>query len=110
MVRVSTLSCMSLIAVSLSGCASPSTRIATSLQRYGIDRAQATCMGTRLQSSLSLGQLRQLGRAAGELEGASGRPLRPDDLFRAAARIDDLKVPVEVAKAAGSCGLLASRS
>lgn len=110
MVRVSTLSCMSLVAVGLLGCASPNGRIATSLQRYGIERAQATCMGTRLQSALSLRQLRQLGHAAGELNGASGRPLGPDDLFRAAARIDDLKVPVEVAKAAGGCGLLAPSS
>lgn len=109
MVHVSTLSCMSLVAVRLSSCASASARIATSLQRYGLDRTQAACMGTRLQSSLSLGQLRQLGRAAAELDGAPGRALRPDDLFRAAARIDDLKVPIEVAKAASGCGLLASR-
>ena len=110
MIRGSLLLSASLVATALTGCASHAVRISTSLQRYGVDSAKATCTGARLERALTLSQLRQLGRAAGEVDLAPSQPLRPDDFFRAAARIDDLKVPVEVAKAAASCGLLASGS
>ena len=98
------------VAICLSSCASPAVRISTSLQRYGVNGPQATCMGSKLQASLTLAQLRQLGRAAGELDGGSVRPLAPADFLRAAARIEDLKVPIEVAKAASGCGLLTAPS
>ena len=92
-----------------SACASPSSRIADELTGYGFDPNQAACVGDRLQSNLSLSQLRQLSRAAGALSDGDTTPgrLTASDLFRAASRLNDPKVPIEVAKAARGCGVLA---
>lgn len=92
----------------LAACASPSTRIATALQRYGLDRDRATCVGDRLQASLSLGQLEQLGRVAKAFNPDGSPPHRPTagDLLRASAQINDPRVPIEVASATAACGVL----
>jgi hypothetical protein len=93
----------------ISGCVNPSARIATSLTRYGLDAQQSKCVGDRLEANLSLGQLQQLGRVAraySENDATPGR-LTADDFLRVAARIEDPKVPIEVAKAAAGCGLAA---
>ena len=102
-----TLTCVMSGLLQLGACASPSTRISTSLVRYGLDEPQARCVGDSLQANLSLGQLQQLGRAAGALKEGDTTPgrLTIDDLLRVSARIDDPKVPLEVAKAAAGCGL-----
>lgn len=90
-------------------CASPSQRIATSLTRYGLDDGQAQCVGGRLESNLSLSQLQQLGRAARAFNSNDATPgqLTVEDLLRVSSQIEDARVPLEVAKAAGSCGLVA---
>jgi hypothetical protein len=90
-------------------CASPSARIADELTSKGFDANQALCVGERLQSNLSLSQLMQLSRAAGALSDGDTTPgrLTASDLFRAASRLNDPKIPIEVAKAARGCGLLA---
>ena len=93
-------------AVLLASCASPSTRIATGLGGYGLSEGSARCMGDRLQSRLSLGQLRQLGRAAQSLSEAQAGRLTASDLIRAGAQVNDVKIPLEVTKAAASCGAL----
>ena len=95
------------LAVLTGACAAPSTRIATGLQRYGLDPARSQCVGDRLEASLSLGQLRQLGRAAaayGRDDPDPGR-LSFADLVRVAAEIEDPKVPIEIGKAAIACGV-----
>lgn len=89
-------------------CASPSSRIANGLSEYGLSEGPARCMGDRLQSRLSLGQLQQLGRAArafGQNDTTPGR-LTASDLIRASTQVQDVKVPLEVTKAAASCGAL----
>lgn len=92
----------------LASCAAPSTRISTSLQQYGLDRDRASCVGDRLQANLSISQLQQLGRAARAVPpGTTRGSLTMGDLLRVAAKIGDPKVPFEVAKAAGNCGVLA---
>ena len=93
-------------AVLLASCASPSTRIATGLGGYGLIEGSARCMGDRLQSRLSLGQLRQLGRAAQALSQSQAGRLTASDLIRAGAQVNDVKIPLEVTKAAASCGAL----
>ncbi len=94
----------------LSNCATPSDRIANELTRYGLSQQQATCVGERLEARLSLPQLQQLGGAAKAY--ASGdtdpRQLTGSDLARVSAQIKDPKVPIEVATAAASCGVLGS--
>lgn len=87
-------------------CASPSARIAHELGRYGLSEGPARCMGDRLQSNLSVGQLQQLGRVAQSVQQTRGQRLTASDLIRAGTRIDDVKIPLEVTKAAASCGAL----
>lgn len=94
----------------VSACVDPSTSIATELGRYGLDATQAKCVGQRLESNLSIGQLRQLGRAAGALDAGDTTPgrLSGSDLLRAASQIQDPAVAVEVASAANQCGVAAA--
>jgi hypothetical protein len=96
-----------LVALALSGCVS--SRITSALTRYGLDPRQARCVGERLESNLSLSQLQQLGRAArayGKGDQTPGK-LAADDLLRVSGQIDDVRIPLEVAKATGRCGVLA---
>ena len=94
-------------ALIVAGC-SPSTRISTGLQRYGMDAQRATCVGDRLSADLSLGQLQQLGRAAAAYNKGDSDPTRltPSDLFRVAGEIKDPAVAIAVGKAAAGCGVL----
>lgn len=93
----------------VAACATPSARISDGLQRYGMAPEQAGCVGDRLQRHLSIGQLRQLGRAAAAFRrddaGAGGR-LTVGDLVRVTGEIRDPQVPVQVGAAAAVCGVL----
>lgn len=102
------LAVMLLGALSLSACAAPATRISTGLQRYGLDEARADCVGTRLQSDLSLGQLQRLGRAAAAYRQGDTTPgtLTAGDLLRVAGELKDPAIAVSVGKAAAGCGVL----
>ncbi|MBJ6123726.1 hypothetical protein [Sphingomonas mollis] len=95
-------------AVTLTGCAAPATRISTGLQRYGLDDPRADCVGTRLQSDLSLGQLQQLGRAAAAYRKDDTTPgvLTVSDLLRVAGELKDPGIALAVGKAAAGCGVL----
>jgi hypothetical protein len=97
------------LAVALAACVNPSAKIATELTRYGLDAGQSRCVGDRLEANLSVGQLQELGRAARALKEGDSTPgrLTASDLLRVAARLEDPKVPLEVAKAASGCGVLA---
>lgn len=101
------LLCFALLGATLSSCAAPATRISTSLQRYGIDEPRADCVGERLQSNLSLGQLQQLGKAAAAYR-ADPDPgvLTVGDLVRVAGSLKDPAIALEVGKAAAGCGVL----
>ena len=95
-------------ALTLVACAAPATRISTGLQRYGLDQQRASCVGTRLQGDLSLGQLQQLGRAAKASREGDTTPgrLTASDFIRVSGQVKDPKVPLEVGKAAAACGIL----
>lgn len=96
-------------ALSLAACASPSSRISTALQLYGLGPDKADCVGNRLEGALSISQLRQLGRAARQIPaGTTAGTLTAADLARAASTIDDPKVPLEVARATLACSSTAS--
>jgi len=94
--------------VTVTACAAPATRISTGLQRYGLDAGRADCVGTRLQSDLSLGQLQQLGRAAAAYRKDDPNPaqLTTGDLVRVAGEIRDPAIALAVGKAAAGCGVL----
>ncbi|MGA1799411.1 hypothetical protein VH567_11600 [Sphingomonas sp. 4RDLI-65] len=89
------------------GCAAPATRISTGLQRYGLDPSRADCVGERLQSRLSLGQLQRLGKAAAAYGRDDTTPgvLTPSDLIRVAGELRDPTIVLEVGKAAAGCGV-----
>lgn len=97
-----------LATLTIVGCAAPSTRISTGLQRYGLDAQRSTCVGDRLQANLSLGQLQQLGKAAAAYRRGDSDPTRltATDLVRVAGEIDDPKIALEVGKAAAGCDVL----
>ncbi len=92
----------------LAGCATPSTRIATGLQRYGMDAGRAQCVGDRMQADLSIGQLQQIGRAAAAYRKGDSDPtaLTGGDLLRVAAEIKDPAIALAVGKAAAACGVV----
>lgn len=90
-----------------SACVDPSARIAGELTRYGLDRPRAQCIGNRLETDLSIGQLKQLAAAArayGRDDPDPGR-LTLSDLVRVAGEMHDPKVPLAVGRAAVGCGI-----
>lgn len=92
----------------LAACATPSARISDALVGYGINPAQAQCVGDWLGRNLSLGQLQELARLARTYRENDPNPgqLTVTDLLRVAGQVNDPRVPIEVAKAAGGCGLV----
>ena len=91
----------------LSACATPSDRISDALVGYGINPREAQCVGDRLEKRLSLSQLQELAGLARSYRENDPEPrrLNINDLLRVAAQVKDPRVPIEVAKAAGNCGL-----
>jgi hypothetical protein len=110
MATVWKMSAVGAVALLFAGCATPSARIATELTRFGLDQNQAACVGDRLEARLSLAQLKQLARAAHAYSSNDPNPrqLTAGDLARVSAQINDPKMPIEVATAAASCGVLRS--
>jgi hypothetical protein len=93
--------------VTVSGCATPREQIAIGLTDYGVAEGPAQCVGERLQGSLSISQLQELGRVARATRARDPDPSRLtlDDFLRAASEVRDPKIAIEVAKAAGRCNL-----
>lgn len=98
---------LTIAAASLAACVDPSSKISTELVRYGIAQGQADCLGKRLESRLSIGQLQQLARAARAATVGDDTPgrLTASDLARVQRQIDDPKIPYEVVSAATGCGI-----
>ena len=63
-----------MLAVSLSACASPETRIRNALVEAGLSKPIASCMAGRMVDRLSLGQLNKL-RGLGKLQDKKGQKL-----------------------------------
>ena len=63
-----------LIAITLSACASPETRIRNALVEAGLSKPVAGCMAGRMVDRLSLGQLNKL-RGLGKLQDKKGQKL-----------------------------------
>lgn len=58
-----------LVLLLLAGCATPAQRITTKLEAAGVPGPQARCMGNRLASRLSYGQLDELNRVVNDSGG-----------------------------------------
>ena len=100
-----------IVALTTGACATVAAeRIADTLTGYGIERAKAECVGDRLGRELSMSQLQELGRVARAYRENDPNPnrLTLNDLIRVSSQVRDPRVPIEVAKAAGNCGLVPS--
>lgn len=97
-----------MLLMGIAGCVAPSARISTGLQRYGIDRSRADCVGEKLEARLTIGQLQQLGKAAEAYRNGDVTPgvLTVSDLIRVATELRDPTITLEVGKAAVGCGVL----
>ncbi|URD61446.1 hypothetical protein M8312_02720 [Sphingomonas sp. KRR8] len=95
-------------ALTVAACATPSDRISDALVGYGLAPDQARCVGDRLQSRLSLAQLQDLARLARAYREQDPNPsqLNAGDLIRVASQVQDIRVPIEVGKAAAGCGIV----
>ncbi|WP_426165065.1 hypothetical protein [Sandarakinorhabdus sp. DWP1-3-1] len=88
----------------LAGCATPAQRIARKLGEYGVPPRQAQCMGDRLQSRLSLAQLRRLDEI-GKMLPDGGRRLSVGDIAQRLGDPRDPTVVIEVVKAGVGCAI-----
>lgn len=95
--------------LAFASCATPSERISTALVGYGMNLDQSRCVGDDLQGSLSIPQLRKLGRVARDYTQSSRDPAHVSvrDLIRVSGQFNDPRVPIEVGRAAAKCGVLA---
>lgn len=90
------------------GCASQ--RISSALEKYGVPRDKAECVGDSLSDRLSFSQLQALNRAAGTYRDMdrSRVSLTLLDLARVAAEIRDPVIPLEIVRAGVKCAVLPS--
>jgi len=81
--------------------------IAPELERYALAPAQQRCLADTLGKSLTVLQLRKLARLAGvgPPKGSGAAKLSVRDFMWRAAQVRDVKVPLEVARAADSCSV-----
>ena len=88
--------------VILAACTTPAQRIATKLGEFGVPSGQARCMGDRLQSRLSLGQLQRLDAIARQ----NGNRIERMTIGQIARALDDPRDPglvVEVVRVGVGC-------
>lgn len=90
--------------VVLVGCATPAQRIARKLGEYGVPPRQAQCMGDRLQSRLTMAQLRRLEEIGKMIPDRSG-PMSVGDIARQLSDPRDPTVVIEVVKAGVGCAI-----
>ena len=98
------------LALAVTACATPSNRIAGALEAYGFNKTQSHCVGDRLQSRLSIGQLTELARVArtAQARGIDPKTASIGELARLSGDVRDPRLTIEVAQAGASCGLLNS--
>jgi hypothetical protein len=89
----------------LSACATPETRLRTSLQSAGLSKPMSACMAERMVDRLSLVQLRRLS-ALGSLKDKHITDLTVDQFFR---KVRALKDPEILAVSTSSAALCAFR-
>lgn len=92
------------VALLLAGCATPAQRIAARLGEYGVPPAQARCMGDRLQSRLSIAQLRRLDEIGRINRDRVGR-MTINDIGRQLTDPRDPALAIEFVRAGLGCAL-----
>lgn len=87
----------------LAGCATPAQRITARLTEYGVPAAPARCMGDRLQSRLSLDQLRRLDEIGKTLGRDRVARLTVRGLVRVLDQPADARLVSELVRASVAC-------
>lgn len=86
----------------LAACATPSQKITSKLTEYGVPPTQALCMGDRLQSRLSVGQLQRLGEIGRLNRDRMGR-MSVNDIAATLNKPGDEALVAEVIRSGISC-------
>lgn len=88
----------------LTACATPSQRIAAKLTDYGVPAREAQCMGDRLQSRLSVSELKRLNDISRIAEDRRGR-MTVADIARTFNSPQDAGLAVELVRAGIGCAI-----
>lgn len=95
---------VAVLALALSGCATPETRLRTGLQNAGLSKAMSACMAERMVDRLSLVQLRRLS-ALGSLKDRQITDLTLDQFFRKVRALKDPEILTVTTSSAALCAL-----
>lgn len=87
----------------VAGCATPAQRIATRLTEYGVPPGPARCMGDRLQSRLSVAELRRLDELGKTLGRDRIGRLTLREIARALDRPADAELVSQLLRASVAC-------
>ena len=82
---------VTLVALALSACATPETRVRTALMNAGLSRPIAACMADRMVDRLSLVQLNKL-RGLKKLRGQDMRKITVEDFMKRARSLQDPEI------------------
>lgn len=93
-----------LVALTLSGCASPETRIRNALVEAGLSKTVAGCMADRMVDRLSLGQLNKL-RGLGKLQDKRGQKLSIAEYVARTKALQDPEIVSVVTSSGVMCAI-----
>ena len=93
-----------LIVLTLSGCASPETRIRNALIEAGLSKTVAGCMAGRMVDRLSLGQLNKL-RGLGKLQDNKGQKLSVAEYVARTKALQDPEIVSVVTSSGVICAI-----
>ena len=93
-----------LIAITLSGCASPETRIRNALVEAGLSKTVAGCMADRMVDRLSLGQLNKL-RGLGKLQDKKAQKLSIEEFVKRTKALQDPEIVSVVTSSGVICAI-----
>jgi type IV pilus biogenesis protein CpaD/CtpE len=97
---------VTLIALALSACATPETRVRTALMDAGLSRPIAACMADRMVDRLSLAQLNKLSGLK-KLRGQDMRKITVEDFLKRTRSLQDPEILGVVSASGFICAIKA---
>lgn len=95
---------MTIVALALTGCATPEARLRTGLNNAGLSKAMSACMAERMVDRLSLLQLRRLS-ALGSLKDKRIADLSLDQFLHKVRALKDPEILTVSTSSAALCAL-----
>ena len=93
-----------LIALTLTGCATPETRIRNALIEAGLSKPIAACMADRMVDRLSLGQMNKL-RGLGKLQDKKAQKLSIEEFVKRTKALQDPEIVSVVTSSGVICAI-----